>query len=215
MDISRVDTERAYERLRHKITSLELPPGAAVDPGQLAADLDMALTPIQEALKLLAHEGLISLPPDGVFVADVNLPDLRRLSELRILLEGFAARLAAERADEDDLAVLTALRQEQEKAPHRDIHYLFDIDHRFHRAIAQAAHNDYLAQALERFYGLSLRLWHLALPDLTVLAGAVEKHLNLLDAIREGDGEQAEMIMQGHVAEFYDKVLEILEGKER
>ncbi|NIV38483.1 MAG: FCD domain-containing protein, partial [Anaerolineae bacterium] len=71
----------------------------------------------------------------------------------------------------------------------------------------------YLAQALERFYGLSLRLWHLALPDLGVLAGAVEEHLDLLDAIRSDDGQRAEEIMQDHVRRFYDQVHAVLEER--
>lgn len=214
MEMNRVDTERAYEELREMITSLELAPGAGVDPGKLASELDLALTPIQEALKLLAHEGLIELPPDGIFVADVNLPDLQQLSELRILLEGFAARLAAARAREDDLTVLAALRQEQESTSREDIRRLFDIDHKFHRAVARAARNEHLAQALERFYGLSLRLWHLALPDVDTLAGAVEEHLALLEAIRSGDGERAERLMQEHVAAFYDHLHEVLDERE-
>lgn len=214
MELSRVDTERAYGRLREMITSLELAPGAPVDPGQLAAELDLAVTSVQEALKLLAHDGLIDLPPDGIFVADVNLPDLRKLSELRVLLEGFAARLAASRASEDDLTVLTALRQEQESAPRGDVRRLFDIDHKFHRAVARAAHNEYLAQVLERFYGLSLRLWHMALPDADMLAGAVEEHLELLEAVRARDGERAEQVMRGHVGAFYDQLHEVLDEKE-
>lgn len=213
MDLNRVDTERAYTAIREKITALELPPGSSVDPGRLAADLDMGIVPIQEALKLLVHEGLVDLPPDGIYVADVNLPDLRQLSEIRILLEGFAARLAADRASEDDLAVLDALRQEQAKIPGSDARRLFDVDHKFHRAIARAAHNEYLAQALERFYGLSLRLWHLALPDLDVLAGAVEDHLDLLEAIRGGDGEGAEKLIQEHIRGFYDQVHDVLEAE--
>ncbi|NIV38484.1 MAG: GntR family transcriptional regulator, partial [Anaerolineae bacterium] len=92
------------ESLRAMITSLELAPGTPIDPGALATQLDLGRVPVKEALKLLAHEGLVDLPPEGIYVADVNLPDLRQLSEIRILLEGFAARLAAVRATDDDLA---------------------------------------------------------------------------------------------------------------
>ena len=92
--------------------------------------------------------------------------------------------MAARRATPDDLVVLEAIRQEQVAADPGDPRRLFEIDHQFHKAIAQAAHNKYLAQTLDHFFGLSLRLWYLVLPHLEFLPGAVEKHLDLADAIR-------------------------------
>lgn len=213
MEMQRVDTQRAYEMVLEKITRLELPPGAAINAQKLADELEMALTPVQEALKQLAHDHLVRITPrHGLYVADVNVPDLEQISELRLKLESLAARLAAERASEDDLAVLEALRQEQVTADPADPRQLFDLDHKFHRAIAQAAGNKYLAQTLDHFFGLSLRLWYLVLPHLVFLPDAVSKHLDLIDAIRRGDAEVAEQIMQTHVAEFYDKVRAVLAG---
>ena len=87
---------------------------------------------------------------------------------------------------------------------------LFEIDHQFHKAIAQAAHNKYLAQTLDHFFGLSLRLWYLVLPHLGFLPGAVEKHLELADAIRSGDAAAAERIMHSHVESFYTEVRRML-----
>ena len=80
----RVDTQRAYELIWDKITTLALKPGAAINEQQLAGELGMALTPVQEALKLLAHEHLVVITPrHGMYVADVNTPDLDQLSELQ------------------------------------------------------------------------------------------------------------------------------------
>ena len=214
MDIQRVDTQRAYELIWDKITTLGLPPGAAINEQQLAEELGMALTPVQEALKLLAHDHLVVITPrHGMYVADVNAPDLDQLSELRLSLESLAAALAARRATSDDLAVLEAIRQEQMAADPGDPRRLFEIDHQFHKAIAQAAHNKYLAQTLDHFFGLSLRLWYLVLPHLRFLPAAVEKHLDLADAIRAGDAAAAESIMQSHVEEFYTRVRAVLAAK--
>ncbi|MGA9533558.1 MAG: GntR family transcriptional regulator [Anaerolineales bacterium] len=213
MDLNRVDVEQAYQQIRQMIISLSLAPGETIDPGELASELETSQTSVHEALKLLAQEGLVALPPDGIFVGQVDIPNLRQLSELRILLEGFAARLAAERLSEDDLTILESLRKEQAHIPLEDPPRMFALDHRFHQAIARAAGNDYLAQALERFYGLSLRLWHLALPEPGVLAQAVEEHLDLVDALRSRDAERAERLMQEHVRAFYDRVLEVLEER--
>lgn len=219
MELERVDTKRAYELIRERITTLELAPGSPINEQRLADDLDMGLVPVREALKLLAHENLVVITPrHGLYVADVNAPDLEQISEMRLALESLSARLAAQRATPDDVAVLEALRQEQARASAEASstglpdagRRLFDVDHKFHQAIAKAAHNKYLADSLERLFGLSQRLWSLALPHLGFLPSAVEQHLDLVEAIRAGDADRAEEIMRGHVQDFYDQVREIL-----
>jgi DNA-binding GntR family transcriptional regulator len=89
---------------------------------------------------------------------------------------------------------------------------LFDLDHKFHQAVAAAAHNRYLAQTLDRLFGLSRRLWYLVLPHLESLPSSVEMHLDLVQAIADGDAGRAEEIMREHVKEFYDEVRQTLEA---
>ena len=215
MKLERVDTIRACDLIRERITTLELAPGVPINEQQLAAELEMGLVPVREALKLLAYENLVVITPrHGMYVADVNVPDLEQVSEMRLTLEGLSARLAAERATPDDLVVLEALRQEQAGTPAGDSRRLIAVDHKFHQAVARAAHNKYLADSLERFFGLSQRLWYLALPRLETLPTAVEKHLELVEAIANRDGDRAEEIMRKHVADFYGQVREILETME-
>lgn len=211
MELVRVDTQKAYQRLHGMITSLRLSPGSPIDEGRLAQELDMGLTPIREALKLLVHDNLVEVSPHGgIFVSAVDLSDLQQISELRRLLESFCAQQAALRATPDDLAILEALRQEQAAIPPDDSQRWFELDHKFHQAIARAAHNKYLAQTLERFFGLSQRLWYLALPHLGFLPASVEVHLELVDAIKDRDAGRAEALMSAHVQEFYSQVQEIL-----
>jgi DNA-binding GntR family transcriptional regulator len=211
MELERVDTKRAYELIRERITTLDLEPGSVINEQTLAEELEMGLAPVREALRLLAHDNLVVITPrHGLYVADVNVPDLEQLSELRLTLEGLSARLAAQRATEDDIVILEALRQEQAGTPAEDRRRLFDIDHKFHQAVARAAHNKYMAESLERLFGLSQRLWYLALPKLGFLPGSVEQHLDLVQAIENGDGDEAERIMRAHVGEFYAQVREVL-----
>jgi DNA-binding GntR family transcriptional regulator len=215
MEWERVDTKHACELIRERITTLDLAPGAPINEQQLAAELEMGMVPVREALKLLAYENLVAITPrHGMYVADVNVPDLEQVSEMRLTLEGLSARLAAERATPDDLVVLEALRQEQASTPAGDSRRLIAVDHKFHQAVARAAHNKYLADSLERLFGLSQRLWYLALPRLETLPSAVEKHLELVEAIANRDGDRAEEIMRQHVADFYGQVCEILQTME-
>lgn len=207
--MERVDTQRAYELIREKITTLALAPGAPIDAQTLAAELEMAVVPVQEALKVLAHEELVTITPrHGLYVSDVNLQDLDAVSETRLPLEALCAHLAAERATADDLVVLEALCGETPAGS--DAKELFELDHRFHQAIAAAAHNRYLARTLEQFFGLSQRLWFLALPHLDFLPTAVEEHVAIVEAIKAGRAKEAEQLMREHVAAFYDNVREVL-----
>jgi DNA-binding GntR family transcriptional regulator len=211
MELERVDTRRAYERIREWITTLELAPGSPINEQQISQELGMGMVPVREALKLLAHESLVIITErHGIHVAEVNIPDLEQLSEMRLALEGLSARLAATRANADDIVVLEALRKEQASTPTEDSRRLFDVDHKFHEAIARAAGNKYLAASLERLFGLSQRLWYLALPRLEFLPNAVEKHLDLVEAIEARDADRAEAIMRAHVAEFYAQVRQVL-----
>jgi GntR family transcriptional regulator, rspAB operon transcriptional repressor len=211
MEFARVDTQRAYELIWDKITTCQLAPGATIDPGQLAEELQMGLTSVREAIWLLAHENLVLVTPrHGLYVAEVNLPDLEYLSELRLLLEAQAARLAAQRATPDDLVVLETLRAEQARVPAEDRQGLFELDHKFHLAMARATQNRYLAQTLNHLFGMSRRLWYMALPKLGFLPMAVEQHLDLVFAIKTCDPDRAEAVMRGHVQDFYTKVREVL-----
>lgn len=214
MELIRIDTQKAYEQLREQIVRLQLAPGALIDEQQLSAELDLSPTAIREAIKLLAHDGLVQVTPrHGLYVAPVSLEDLAQLSEMRESLEALCAHLAAQRATADDLAVLEALRREHHSIAASDSERLFELDHRFHQAIARAAHNKYLARTLETFFGLSQRLWYLALPEIAALPAAVEEHVHLAAAIQAGDADRAERLMRAHVKGFYDEVKEILAVK--
>ena len=213
MELVEVHTQYAYDHIREKIITLALAPGALLNEQELAETLNTGVGSVREALKLLAHDELVHITPHhGLYVADINLADLEQLSEMRLTLEPFCAGLAARRAGPDDLAVLEALRKEQLATGSEDSRRLLEIDHKFHQALIRAAKNKYLARSLEHFFGLSQRLWYLTLPRLDFLSGAVAEHLELVQAIREQEADQAERIMYHHVKAFYDRVRELLQS---
>ena len=215
MEWERVDTQRAYELIRHKVITLELQPGTPINDQRLAEELGLGMLPVREALKLLAHDDLVVITPrHGLYVADVNPADLQQISEVRLALETLCARLAAQRATPDELAVLEALRHEQAATPAQDSRRLFDLDHKFHQAIARAAHNRYLARTLDHLFGLSQRLWYLQLPHLDFLPTAVQKHLELVVAIKARDAGLAADLMHEHVLQFYEHVTKALPVKQ-
>src|SRR3979411_2722216 len=102
-DAARSQSEEAYLRIRERIISLGMPPGSVVNESRLGEELKIGRTPIREALQRLARENLVrSIPHRGTFVTDVNITDLARITEVRVVLEGHAARLAAERCSAVD-----------------------------------------------------------------------------------------------------------------
>ena len=206
MELIRVDTHRAYKLIREMIITLELEPGQPLDEGKLAQELDMAQIPVREALRLLIHDHLVEAPPRGLFVSDIKIDDLKKISDIRLHMEPLSARQAVQNATEDDITVLDALCQEQVT----EIRQLLELDHKFHQAIALSTHNKYLADVLEHFFGLSQRLWYLVLPQLDFLPGAVESHIELTEAIKTRDADKAEKLMYAHIEGFYNKISKIL-----
>lgn len=210
MKLNKVDTEKAYQILWNRITSLELGPGKALDISALADELGFSQTSVQEALSLLVHDHLVEAPPRGLYVAGLHLSDLEKISTVRLKLESLSAQQAARYADQDDLVILQTLCEEVAL----DTRELFALDQRFHQAIARAAHNAYLADTLQRLYGLSKRLWFLALPYLDFLPSAVKSHIKLVEAIRARNEALAEEIMRTHIEEFYLKISQIIQEKD-
>jgi DNA-binding GntR family transcriptional regulator len=205
-------TRQAYQRLRDRIVTLQLAPGALVSEADLMQELQLGRTPIREALQRLACEGLIVLRPRrGAFVANLSLLDLQHIFEMRRTIEGFAAQLAAERATEADLARLDATVARLERLdPPEDAHGLIEIDTAFHRALAQAAHNRFLENSLGRMYNLNLRLWYLALDKIGPMRPAIEQHRRVIEAVRRRDGAAAEAAIREHISEFQARIKGIL-----
>jgi DNA-binding GntR family transcriptional regulator len=200
--------EKAYHAIRDLIVSLELAPGALIDERELIERLGIGRTPVREALRRLAQERLVEVyPRRGMFVTGVDVRELARLSEVRAVLEPEAARLAAERATEDDRAEIGELLDELEADDDRA---LIDLDERIHRAVYRAAHNDLLEATLEQYYVLALRIWVMALDRAHELKDAVQEHRALLEAIRDGDPDRAAETMRSHVQNFEQAMHRVL-----
>jgi len=207
----RSQSEAAYILIRDRILSLALPPGSLVHEAQMREELSIGRTPIREALQRLAHEKLVrSVPNRGTFVTDVNITDLARITEVRVVLEGHAARLAAERATAADRAAIEELLTRISSVELPEQRELMKLDHEIHRSIYRCARNSFLESTLERYFNLSLRLWFLVLDQGVRLREAVAEHRTMLEAILAGDGDRAEEAMRRHVAGFESEIRKVL-----
>lgn len=203
--------DRAYYAIREWIVTLDLAPGSVVNERELMGRLGLGRTPVREALRDLAREQLVDVfPRRGMFVSGVDVGDIAGLSEVRLVLETEAARLAAERRNETDLEETAALLDELARlSGARGERRLIDLDERIHRHVARCAHNPFLEATLEQYYVLALRIWFLAL-ERVALGAAIGEHHAILDAIRDGDADRAADVMRAHVVSFERAIRAVL-----
>lgn len=205
-------SQQAYDCIKQKIVSLELPPGAVINEGRLQRELNLGRTPIREALKQLALEKLVTIiPRRGMFVTDIRINDLGRLFEVRLELESLAAHLAAERG-----SAVAWRRMEQALSElnedSADNETLIAIDQVCHKIIYEAANNVFLHDTLVTYYALSLRLWYYFLADLADMTTAIVEHRRILDALRAGHAERAGQLMAKHIQAFHDEIQAVMIG---
>lgn len=202
--------DRAYVAMRDLIVTLRLPPGTALREDALMRDLDLGRTPLREAVKRLALEGLVEVRPrSGTYVTEVEAHDIVHIAEVRAELEAQAARLAAKRMNDTLRAAAAGLDTELRAIEGTTgIGAYMALDERVHRFVWEAAANPYLLDALERLWALSLRIWHLVLERVAALPAAVEEQRALLDALVAGDARRAGARMREHVQAFEAEILD-------
>ncbi len=200
-------SEQAYHLIKEKIITLDLKPLSVIDEQALMECLELGRTPIREALHQLAAEGLVIIAPRrGMFVADISITDLQKIFEVRMVLESFCARLAAERATQEQMAEMDGLLEELDRVQNGDLERLMSIDKRFHELLYEAADNEFLADSLCRLHALSLRLWHLVLNQVQDVKNSIEEHREITQALKAGDGVRAEALIRSHIAHFQEGI---------
>lgn len=195
--------EVAYQQIRNRIVRLDLAPGDVLRELDLQRQLGIGRTPIREALQRLAREHFVTiLPRRGMIVAGIDVSELSLLFETRMVLEPYAARLAATRGTERHW---TAMEEALGGAGGGN-EALMQIDQRCHQLMWDAAGNRFLLDTLDTLYAQSDRLWHLYLADVADMNEAVTEHEVVLAALRSRDSERAGDLMERHVRAFDEQI---------
>lgn len=195
--------EEVAERLRQRIFAHDLPPGTWVDEQALATEFGISRTPMREALKVLASEGLVTLKPRrGCYVTEVSERDLDEIFAIMALLEGQCAGEATRRADAPALDRLAAIHAELERhAIDKDIDAFFDANQAFHRELQQIAGNRWLVQIIEDLRKVLKLQRHDSLFLEGRLQASLDEHAAILSAVAAGDASQAEALMRAHLTQ--------------
>lgn len=206
--------ESAYQRLLDEIRAGLLQPGARLRETELAARLGISRTPVREAIRQLEADGLVvHVPRSGAAIRRLDYAEIMELYEMRVVLEGTAARLAARSASDVELNELEALNAELgEAAGSGDA---FRLNRQFHLTLLDAARNRFLDRAAGTLQRTMLILGPSTLGEEARARAAVEEHARILEALRARDGERAEREMRAHIEAAQGARLRQLRSRER
>ncbi|GAB91181.1 GntR family transcriptional regulator [Gordonia rhizosphera] len=200
----------AYEQLRDELISLSIEPGAPLNEKELSERLGTGLTPVRDAIKRLALERLVvTFPRRGTFATDIAVGDEAWLTEVRVELEGLAAAQAAVRATQEERDALIEIVQLHPDGHHRSSGYL-DVDTTIHRMIYAAAHNPFLADTLNQYANLSMRIWNYGLRRMVGTAPDTCDQAEVVAAIARGDADAARAAARAHLYDFSASVRRML-----
>ena len=191
--------EFVYEALRKAISTGDVRRGERVREEEVAKALGVSRTPVREALHRLQTRGLLEMVGGrGLVVAELTKQQSVEIYAMREILEGSAARFAAQHASDSDIAALHRLLDQFVQAKD-DPSQMAKIDRRFHGAIYEAAHNRYLTQSLEQLFD------SLALMQSTTFtapgrpSSADQEHRLIVSAIEQRNPDAAEEAAREHI----------------
>lgn len=190
----------AYRRLLLEIRAGGLKPGDRLLEADLATRLGISRTPVREAIRQLEADGLVvHVPRVGAAVRSLDPGEVTELYEMRSVLEGTAARLAARAASAVELDELAGINAEMAAAQGKP-EVLYELNRQFHAALLDAARNRYLARSVAGLQKTLLLLGPTTLEGEERARGAVEEHSAVLEALRAHDEQGAEQAMRRHVS---------------
>lgn len=193
-----------YERLRHDIIAGELAPGTALVELPLAERYGISRTPVREALRRLEHDGLVERHDRSLRVCATSPEQVLEIYEVRIALEGIAARSAAEKRSTYDLARLRAAVEEMRATDPSDPSAMAAANLRFHEAMWAAGRNATLVELLDRLQAHVARYPETTLSEPGRWETAIAEHDAIVHAITDRDELRAQRLAETHMSAARD-----------
>jgi DNA-binding GntR family transcriptional regulator len=193
--------EEVAEQLRQRIFRRELEPGSWIDELKIAEEFGISRTPLREALKVLAAEGLVTMKVRrGAYVTEMSEKDLRDVYHLLSLLESDAAGVVAERATDAQVKTLQDLHTELEAAV-ADREQFFAINERFHMHLLEMADNRWRSQMVADLRKVMKLNRHNSLFKQGRIEDSLGEHRAILAAMVARDAQKTVRAMQAHFAQ--------------
>jgi len=201
--------DQAYRAIKEAILSFQFKPGDPLVESDLAAQLGISKTPVRDALFELEKEGLVSkVLFKGTYVSDVTPEDVKQIFEIRAVLEGLAARLAAAFWSSQDTAAARSLVDQQEVAAREGNNtQSSQMNKQFHELVINRANNRLLTSMLRNLDDHLRRYRILSSYQKGRLEKSVEEHQRVIQALDEKDAAGAETLMRAHLRSVLDDLI--------
>jgi DNA-binding GntR family transcriptional regulator len=209
-------SEAIFRHIGRAIVEGTIPPNQRLVETQLCAQFGCSRSPLREAIRMLAAEGLVTITPRrGARVVELTPKALRDVFEVRVLLEGLAARLAGENRTDADVAELRSLSSAMRSVVGSGTEdRFFALNNDFHEALSRIGGNAYLASLQETAANRTFLPLFLFLSDSKHLAKAVEAHEEIVAAIARQDASEAEGAMSRHIREIQREAERLVSARE-
>lgn len=204
--------EQVTQRLRQMLVEGRIAPGSKLNERALAELLQVSRTPLREAIKMLAAEGLVELLPNrGAVAVSLNEADILNTFEVMAGLEAQSGELAAERITPQELAEIQAMHFEMLAAyTRRDLPSYYGLNARIHSAINAAAKNPVLASVYNQVNARLQALRFRSNQDGEKWKRAVKDHEKMIEALARHDGNAMREVLLAHLRNKRDAVLVLL-----
>jgi len=213
IDRGRPIPDQVYALLRRTIVTLRLPPGAAIIEKGITRQLGISRTPVRDAVRLLAEEGLIDIKPQsGTFVALINREQLEEGRLIRKALEIEGIKLAVARVTPAVIDSLHNLIDLQERAAGRGDHITFiDLDDRFHRQISEMSGHLRLWKVINSVKAQLDRMRLMSAPLPGQNRRVIGQHQAIADALQKRNEERCVRALEHHLDDAYAQLATVME----
>jgi DNA-binding GntR family transcriptional regulator len=208
MNDSKLETDEIYELLKKRIIHLEYEPGLVLNEVDVAEEFNTSRTPIRKVFQLLHGDKLLNIVPRfGAQVAPIDFKQMKSIFEVTRELDPFAARLAVERINDENIRELEEIIAKLESYDiSKDYQNAINDDERFHNIILSSCGNIWLEGILNSLHYHTERLWHYCeryFDDMNLFSHTLGK---VLEGIKEKDSDKAEKYARDHIDEFVLKI---------
>ena len=205
--------EIVYEELKRQILVGEIAPGTRMMEVELAEDMGVSRTPVREAIRKLEKEGLVTIEPRrGAYASDISIKDMVDVLEVRQMLEGMAASMAAQKVTEEEKLDFVEANSAYKNAVKKgNIEEIIRYDELFHQLILSYSGNKTLNQLLSQVQELALRFRYIYYDDFSRYENMPVEHEEIEEAIISGDTQKAKVVAEEHVERLKKFVID--EGK--
>lgn len=201
-------SDQIYETLLKQIIDHKLKPGARLLEEQLGRDLGVSRTPLRDAINALARDGFIRVEPRrGASVRDFKLEDLIEVYDIRMALEGLAAKLAAGNINYDVLARLA------DEFKNSDVRKLLKADTNLHQIIIESCNNVKLQEMLTNLGNLVQAFRTAGYQSTSRSKSATVYHIKIVKALMDKDGSMAERLMREHIEKTKNEIINEFQAK--